>query len=125
MNYKEAIDRILVGEEAYQDPGFSAQGLAERLDVSPYKLSRILRSEYGSSYTELVHELRIGKACRCLRQKRFAPYSVDDIGAMVGFRNRQSFFTAFKKTTGTTPEQYRQKCSNCYSPSVASSTLGV
>ena len=44
---------------------------------------------------------------RHLKDKRFAPYSIDDIGLMVGFRNRQSFFSAFKKVSGTTPEKYR------------------
>ncbi|MBR6202060.1 MAG: AraC family transcriptional regulator [Bacteroidaceae bacterium] len=107
-NYKEWIDSILIQGKGYCDPTFSATRLAEMLGLSPFQLSRILKAEYGMSYSELVHLYRIHDAMRHLRNKRFAPYSIDDIGAMVGFNNRQSFFSAFKKVAGSTPEKFRQ-----------------
>ena len=106
-NYKEWIDSILIQGKGYCDPTFSATRLAEKLGLSPFQLSRILKAEYGMSYSELVHLYRIHDAMRHLRNKRFAPYSIDDIGAMVGFNNRQSFFSAFKKVAGSTPEKFR------------------
>ncbi len=105
--YKERIDRILIQGKGYCDPSFSAAQLAEMSGLSPSQLSRLLKAEYGMSYSELVHLHRIHDAMRHLRNKRFAPYSIDDIGAMVGFKNRQSFFTAFKKVAGSTPEKFR------------------
>ena len=59
------------------------------------------------SYSDIVHTYRIQDAVRYLKDRRFALYSMDDIGTMVGFRNRQSFFAAFKKATGTTPDKFR------------------
>lgn len=102
------IKRLLVKRRLYQDPHFSAQQLAEMMGISAFKLSRIIRTELGTTYTNIVHSLRVENAMRHLKDKRFAPYSIDDIGKMVGFNNRQSFFTAFKKITGTTPERFRQ-----------------
>lgn len=108
VSYKENIDAILIKGKGYLFPDFSAQQLAERLGISPFTLSRVMRAEYGMSYTDVVHARRIQDAMRYLKDKRFAPYSIDDIGEMVGFKNRQSFFSAFKKLTGTTPERFRQ-----------------
>ncbi|MBR0046069.1 MAG: AraC family transcriptional regulator [Bacteroidaceae bacterium] len=107
-NHKEQIDRILISGKAYCDPDFSAAKLAELIGVTVFQLSRILRKEYGTSYPHIVHTHRILDAKRHLKDKRYAPYSIDDIGALVGFKNRQSFFAAFKKATGTTPEKFRQ-----------------
>lgn len=104
---KGQIDEILIRRKKYRDPKFSAAELAEMLGVSVWKLSRIVRQEYGMRYAEVVHECRIKDAMQYLRNKKFEAYSVDDIGAMVGFGNRQSFFGAFKKIVGTTPEKYR------------------
>lgn len=106
--YKESIDAILIKRKGYLNPDFSAQQLADRLEISAFTLSRLLKATYGMSYTDIVHSHRIQDAMRHLQDKRFAPYTVDDIGIMVGFKNRQSFFSAFKKVTGTTPEKYRQ-----------------
>ena len=106
--YKESIDAILIKGKGYLVPDFSAQQLAERLGISAFTLSRLLKAIYGKSYSDIVHAHRIQDATRHLKDKRFAPYSVDDIGMMVGFKNRQSFFTAFKKLTGMTPDKFRQ-----------------
>ena len=106
--YKERIDAILIRGKGYLAPDFSAQQLAEEMGISAFALSRLLKTIYGMSYSEIVHTYRIQDAMRHLKDKRLAPYSIDDIGAMVGFKNRQSFFSAFKKATGTTPEKFRQ-----------------
>ena len=106
--YKESIDAILIKRKGYLAPEFSAQQLAEQLGISAFTLSRILKTSYGMSYSDIVHTYRVQDAKRPLKDKRFAPYSIDDIGMMVGFKNRQSFFTAFKKATGTTPEKFRR-----------------
>lgn len=106
--YKERIDAILIRGKGYLAPDFSAQQLAEEMGISAFALSRLLKTIYGMSYSDIVHAHRIHDATKHLKDKRFAPYSIDDIGMMVGFKNRQSFFTAFKKATGTTPEKFRQ-----------------
>ena len=104
----EEIKRLLVKEKRYRDPDFSAKQLAEMMGISTFKLSRIIRTELGMAYADLVHTHRIQEATKLLADKRYTPYMVDDIGKMVGFNNRQSFFAAFKRLTGTTPERYRR-----------------
>lgn len=107
--HKDRIDAILVKGKKYREPDFSAQILAEMLEVSASKLSRIIKDEYGMAYADIVHGYRIQDAKHYLKDARMNPYSVDDIGTLVGFKNRQSFFTAFRKATGTTPERYRRR----------------
>ena len=38
-----------------------------------------------------------------------ANLTIDEIGLLVGFKNRVSFFQAFRRFTGDTPEEYRKK----------------
>lgn len=106
--YKKQIDQILLTEKRYRDPKFSAKKLAELLGVSVFKLSRLLKAEYGMSYAGIVHQHRIKDAIRHLKDPRFTPFTVDDIGQIVGFGNRQSFFDTFKEATGTTPKKFRK-----------------
>lgn len=110
--HKKLIDALLIRKKRYSDPNFSAKQLGEELGVSASQLSRILKNEYAMGYTDIVHFYRIQDAMHHLKDKRFAPYSIDDIGALVGFKNRQSFFSAFRKVSGTTPEKYRQENSS-------------
>lgn len=105
--YKERIIEILIKKKMYRNPDFSAGKLAEMLGVPNYKLSRALQAEMGASYSDLVLERRVEEAKKLLLNERYSAYTIDDIGVMVGFKNRQSFFDAFKKYGGMTPEKWR------------------
>ena len=105
---KERILNLLWMEKKYRDPEYSQQQLAADLGISVFTLSRNLQQVFGLRYMELVHRWRIQDAMRHLRNQRKQQYTVDNIGVLVGFKNRQSFFSAFKKEAGTTPELYRQ-----------------
>ena len=44
-----------------------------------------------------------------LVDKRYADKIIEDIASMVGFANRQSFYAAFYKNMGETPNNFRKK----------------
>jgi len=44
-----------------------------------------------------------------LADKKMADKNIEDISLMVGFANRQSFYAAFYKYTGETPNGYRKR----------------
>lgn len=62
------------------------------------------------SFYEYVNSLRVAEACRLLAQvSNGLPMSISEIAYAVGFNNRVSFNTAFKKRTGETPSAYQQR----------------
>ena len=105
--YKERINEILIKKKMYRDPDFSARKLGEMLGVENYKVSRILKREFGQSYSDIILCKRIEEAKKLLLDKNYSQYTVDDVGVMVGFKNRQSFFDAFKKFEESTPQHWR------------------
>jgi AraC-like DNA-binding protein len=44
-----------------------------------------------------------------LADKRYEDKNVEEISAMVGFANRQSFYAAFYKNMGETPNSFRKR----------------
>ncbi len=49
------------------------------------------------NYSCLLNEYRVKDALHLLTDKRYADKNVEEISAMVGFANRQSFYAAFYK----------------------------
>ncbi|NLZ55839.1 MAG: helix-turn-helix transcriptional regulator, partial [Clostridiaceae bacterium] len=81
---------------------------AKDLFVSPRQLSRIFTELYGKNYTEFIIEKRM----------EFAKFALvcsnedfDTIAQHCGYRHTSSWFRAFKKATGYTPKEYREKFS--------------
>ena len=110
--WRKRIADVLFKGKRYRDIDYSASMLAQELGISPSALSRLLRSTMGCSYADLVNARRVDDARKMLASAKYQHYTVDEIGLMTGFSNRQSFFTAFAKHAGTTPQRYRDKNNN-------------
>lgn len=105
----EKIQQRLVMDKMYRDPNYSAKMLATDLQTNTRYISAVVNLRYQQNYASLVNELRIRDAMYMLIDGRYADKRVEDIALMVGFANRQSFYSAFYKLKGMTPRDYRLK----------------
>ena len=105
----DKIMNIIVLQKKYKDPNYSAKDLAKELKTNTRYLSAVINSRFGMNYSCLVNEYRIKDAQHLLVDKRYADQNVEEISAMVGFANRQSFYAAFYKNVGVTPNAYRKQ----------------
>ena len=93
----EKILKVFVVDKKYRDPSYSAKKLAEELNTNTRYISAV------------VNEYRIKDAQYLLTDKRYMDKTMEEISAMVGFANRQSFYAAFYKILGVTPRGYRME----------------
>lgn len=105
----DKIMNIIVLQKKYKDPNYSAKDLARDLKTNTRYLSAVVNSRFGMNYSCLVNEYRVKDALHLLVDKRYADKNVEEISAMVGFANRQSFYAAFYKNVGETPNSYRKR----------------
>jgi YesN/AraC family two-component response regulator len=105
----DKIMSIIVMQKKYKDPNYSAKDLAKELKTNTRYLSAVVNSRFGMNYSCLLNEYRVKDAKHLLTDKRYADLNVEEISTMVGFANRQSFYAAFYKNVGDTPNGYRKK----------------
>lgn len=105
----DKILNIIVVQKKYRDPDYSAKDLAKELQTNTRYLSAVINSRFGMNYSCLLNEYRIKDALHLLTDKRYTDKNVEEISAMVGFANRQSFYAAFYKNIGETPNGYRKR----------------
>ena len=94
--YDKILSIIVVGKK-YKDPNYSAKDLAKDLKTNTRYLSAVINSRFGMNYSCLLNEYRIKDALHLLTDKRYAEKTIEEISAMVGFSNRQSFYAAFRQ----------------------------
>lgn len=105
----DKILNIVVMQKKYRDPNFSAKELAKELKTNTRYLSAVVNSRFGTNYSCLLNEYRIKDALHMLVDKRYADMNIEEISSLVGFANRQSFYAAFYKNVGETPNGYRKR----------------
>lgn len=79
--------------------------IVDRFAYSPSSIKRIFKNEMGCSINDYLCDLRIEKAKELLRHQK----KMTDIAEAIGFDTVNYFSLVFKRKTGMTPSEYRQK----------------
>lgn len=91
--------------EHYQE-NIGRNDLAEVFYLAPEYLAKLYRKKTGKYLRDYIGEYRIEKAKELLRNPEMR---VSDVAGAVGIDNFPYFSTLFKKYTGLTPNEYKQK----------------
>jgi AraC-like DNA-binding protein len=81
----------------------SLERIADHLGLTPRTLQRKLQ-EHGTSYNDVLDQMRRQLAMRYLREPQMA---ICEVAYLLGFSESSSFHRAFKRWTGLTPKEFR------------------
>lgn len=84
----------------------SLELLAEKVEITPYYLSKVFKQETGEKFVDYVNRVRIEKAKTFLNQY---DYSVTELSLKVGYNSTTYFCKMFKKITGKTVGEFKHK----------------
>ena len=80
--------------------------LADRIHLNASYLSRLFRKETGEKLYDYILRIRMQRAIELVME---GTHKVQDIAVSVGYESVQSFNRAFKKYTGESPINYRNR----------------
>lgn len=107
--YLKLIVELMEKEKPYLDPDISLARLAEKLDISKEVLSQVINRELYLNFNAFLNRYRVEEAKKRLRDPKENQFVVLKIAYDVGFNSKSSFNAVFKKMTGISPTQYREK----------------
>ncbi len=90
----------------HYEENLTVADLAERFGMSPNYFSFAFKKELNCSAVSCLTNVRLQKAKELLTG---SDLSAADIAQRVGYRESQYFFRVFKRNTGMTPLQYRER----------------
>lgn len=95
------LERIII--ELLPKGEAKAKVVATELGMSERSLVRYL-AEMGTSFSEIVSQLRHDLALKYLRNNEL---NLAQVAFLLGYANQSAFSTAFRRTTGHTPRDFR------------------
>ncbi len=102
------LTEMMREEQCWRDPDISLEKLANALNASKHHVSQVINEHLGTSFFEYINQLRIEEATQLLAETTRSDLHVIEVAYAVGFNNKVSFNSAFKKATGMTPTEYRR-----------------
>lgn len=101
---RHTVDRYL-GECFADEQTPRVSELATQLGMTRERLSRDFASAYGVALSAYLKRRQIRHAQRLLQS---SVLSTTRIGYLCGFGTRRTFYRAFRRDTGLSPDQYRR-----------------
>lgn len=100
------LDELLKSKKVFLKKGYTVYDLSKDSGIPHYLLSQFMNQHLGVSFPEFINRARVIHSCELLEQAQTENYTLEAIGELSGFSNRNSFSSAFKKVTGKSPSVY-------------------
>ncbi len=92
-------------EEHYGEE-LTLQKVADVVGISAGYLSTQFSQSFGCGFIDYLNQIRVEHACAYLKQNYFKTY---EIAYKVGYRDEKYFSRVFKKVTGMSPSEYKNR----------------
>ncbi|MFH7001399.1 helix-turn-helix domain-containing protein [Flavobacterium bizetiae] len=103
---QKQINTLFETRKIYTNPELTLSILAKELNIRPQLLSQFINDNLNKSFTQFINEYRIDEAKRLLKES--TQFKIDAVGFESGFNSTSTFYSSFKKITGTTPSNYQK-----------------
>lgn len=81
--------------------------LAEIVTLNPSYLSSLFKKEVGISLNEYIQRAKVDESKKLMTYTR---HSISEISTLLNFHDQSHFTKIFKKHTGISPKQYKNRC---------------
>jgi AraC-like DNA-binding protein len=109
---------VMEQERPYRESSLTLTMLSNMLDASPHHVSQVLNEKLGKSFFDFINEYRVQETKNALASSEAERFSILGIALDAGFNSKSAFYTAFKKHTGITPTQFKDRLARPEQPSI-------
>jgi len=108
-SYQKKISQLMEEEKPYLDPFLNIKELAKKIAIPTHHLSQVINSSFDKNFFDFINSYRIEESKKLLTKYSAQEKTILEILYDCGYNSKSVFNTAFKKHTGLTPTQYRDK----------------
>lgn len=105
----EQMESFMGKEKPYLDFELSLKSLSKMVSMNPRDLSQVINEKLKVNFYEYVNNYRLKEALKLIETDEGKDKRINEIMYASGFSSKSTFNNIFKKNTGLTPKQYRDK----------------
>ena len=109
LKYKAMILEYICKNESFKDHNITLGKFSKNLSLTPHVVSQVINEQLSCNFNDFINSYRVDGAKKMLRDAGMKNITVASIAYDCGFNTLSAFNTAFKKFTGLTPSQFRNK----------------
>ncbi|AZA90057.1 Regulatory protein soxS [Chryseobacterium nakagawai] len=105
--YFQKLEALCRDQHIYTDSTLNREKVAEKLSISAGYLSQIVNTITGDNFAHYINQYRVEAVKEMISNSEYENYTLLTMGLESGFTSKTTFYKAFKKVTGQTPNEYK------------------
>lgn len=97
---------FIESDQGFRNPDLNLEQMSEQLALSKSKLSAYLQEFYHMSFPEIINRYRIHHFIELFKKDSLRQMKVETLILQSGYRNKTTFYLAFKKVLKTNPSAF-------------------
>jgi len=106
------IEKVMQETKIYCNASLTLDDLSAAVNITPRKLSQIIKAQYQKNFYEFVNTYRVEEAKRLLKAPEYRDRTIMEVYLDAGFNSKSVFNTFFKEAEKMTPSQYKKLNAN-------------
>lgn len=104
-----ALLKYMREEKPYLDGDVTIHDLARHLGLARHHLTQVLNENLGKNFYQFINEYRVEEACELIRNDHEKELTLLAVAFRSGFNTKSAFNSIFKRFTGLSPSEYRER----------------
>ena len=105
--YFQKLELLCKEHHIYTDSTLNREKVAEKLGISAGYVSQIINTITGDNFANYINQYRVEAVKEMMSNSEYEKYNLLTMGLESGFTSKTTFYKAFKKVTGQTPNEYK------------------
>lgn len=105
--YFQKLELLCKNEHIYTDSTLNREKVAEKLGISAGYVSQIINTITGDNFAHYINQYRVEAVKEMILSSEYENYTLLTMGLESGFTSKTTFYNAFKKVTGQTPNEFK------------------
>lgn len=105
--YFQKLELLCKEQHIYTDSTLNREKVAEKLGISAGYVSQIINTITGDNFANYINNYRVEAVKEMISNSEYENYNLLTMGLESGFTSKTTFYKAFKKVTGQTPNEYK------------------
>ncbi|MCT2562105.1 helix-turn-helix domain-containing protein [Chryseobacterium herbae] len=105
--YFQKLELLCKEQHIYTDSTLNREKVAEKLGISAGYVSQIVNTITGDNFAHYINQYRVEAVKEMISDPEYENYTLLTMGLESGFTSKTTFYNAFKKVTGQTPNEYK------------------
>lgn len=105
--YFQRLELLCKQHHIYTDSTLNREKVAKKLGISAGYVSQIINTITGDNFANYINQYRVEAVKEMISNSEYENYNLLAMGLESGFTSKATFYKAFKKHTGQTPNEYK------------------